>query len=590
MEATEIRMNCKMMAALVAVVGLSLSASATIYTFPTAGGDLSSATAWGSMRPTSADTAKIDKAGIYSLSEDVTFKDLDIRAAGCTFAIGGNKMTFAAVTGNSGIRVVASNGRTVLDGGTFDLVGANFQPNHAANDMVMVVTNGCVVTNVGSCYAGIVGNRNQLVVMDDAEVYAEKLFLAYNGGQGNSITIEDGGHVYVSNYIYSEGNATKGSYGGHVLEVRGSESFLRHAGSDPICWGFQCHSNIFRISDRAAVYSLNGGLTLGQGGAACSNNCVYVENCATGSFKDVRCNSAGNVISVSNATLICSGEFDLGYAGASSSNNLFRAYGANTVLTLPTGKDLFSSRSKTNSFCTVSLEHGVTWNCGGRNMMGRTHNSVFRITGNGTVVGDSASDLYFGDKDVPLTMDSVSNRLEVLDGAMLHVKRIPVMGVANTLCVSNATLNITADSVGLRMGYRSSGSLATNCVLVLQGKMPKVDIEDTDPSNTWTCRFDNGSTLRFEIPADGYAKDYVPFETENEFTLVDNASCLEIACDEFVAKTGGKLHLIHAGSISSTTANRLKACVLPERCSLIVDGGDVYLKSPKRSGLVISFY
>ena len=62
-------------------------------------------------------------------------------------------------------------------------------------------------------------------------------------------------------------------------------------------------------------------------------------------------------------------------------------------------------------------------------------------------------------------------------------------------------------------------------------------------------------------------------------------------CAEFVAKTGGKLHLIHAGSITSETKDRLDAyaSTLPERCTLIVEDTDVYLKSPRVTGFVISF-
>jgi hypothetical protein len=50
------------------------------------------------------------------------------------------------------------------------------------------------------------------------------------------------------------------------------------------------------------------------------------------------------------------------------------------------------------------------------------------------------------------------------------------------------------------------------------------------------------------------------------------------------------LHLIHARSINEATANRLKACSLPEKCSIIVDGGDVYLKSKSMKGCILIFH
>ena len=80
------------------------------------------------------------------------------------------------------------------------------------------------------------------------------------------------------------------------------------------------------------------------------------------------------------------------------------------------------------------------------------------------------------------------------------------MGVANTFCISNATVNIGDDSVGLRVGYRFGASPATNCVLVMQGETPKVNIVVS--SDKKACKFDNGSTLRFEIPKKNLHLDF----------------------------------------------------------------------------------
>ena len=229
-------------------------------------------------------------------------------------------------------------------------------------------------------------------------------------------------------------------------------------------------------------------------------------------------------------------------------------------------------------------------------MMARTHHSVFRVAGDGTSIGSTGAHFYFGDNTTDEsavgTFNSVSNRLEVLDGATFNARRLPVMGIANTVCISNATVNLGGDNVGLRVGYnvQSGYSNSTNCVLVLQGTTPKVEINSVAADND-ACWFANGSTLRFEVPKDGYADGYVPLTTNSKFLMEDDASKLEIDCAEFVAKTGGKLHLIHAeGGINAASKTRLAACVstLPERCTLIVEDTDVYLKSPRVAGFVIS--
>ena len=206
---------------------------------------------------------------------------------------------------------------------------------------------------------------------------------------------------------------------------------------------------------------------------------------------------------------------------------------------------------------------------------------------------------YFGDNatdsSAVATFNSVSNRLEVLDGATLNAKRMIVMGVANTLCVSNATVNVdrNEDATGLRIGYNqpSGYSDSTNCVLVMQGVTPKIEIQSADSGNG-ACWIANGSTLRFEIPREGYAEGYVPLTTNSKF-LMDTGSKLEIDCTEFAAKTGGKLHLIHAeGSIVNEAQAILNACAstLPEGCTLIVEDKDVWLQAPSRAATIITFH
>ena len=96
MKATEMRMSCKVIAALVAVVGLAFSAFAAEYTFPNAGGDLADETAWGGTKPGDSDFAIVNKAGTYTLSSDVTFGGLRVLAGSSTFNFGNHKMTAPA--------------------------------------------------------------------------------------------------------------------------------------------------------------------------------------------------------------------------------------------------------------------------------------------------------------------------------------------------------------------------------------------------------------------------------------------------------------------------------------------------------------
>ena len=589
MESTEVRMNCKVIAALVAVVGLSLSASATIYTFPTAGGDLSSPAAWGGTRPTAADGVNIDQAGTYTLSENVSFSNLSVKASGCIFNFGNYKMTLKDSTNTSGSGLFVSpgdNARTVFSGGTYDLLKTTCAiAAYNVKNANTVFTNGCIVTNAYQFQAGRYNSGARTEIAGNAKVYATTGVLGYDqGAKDNTLEIYDGGQLHVSGALYGDINGTENAYGGHRLFVHGPGSAVYHMNSNLAQLGFRAHSIKSRISDFGLFSSANGGLSMARG-----NNSFLIDSGATGILYRVRYASAGNSLIVSNATFTCRNEFSLGYSGESCSNNLFRAYGADTKLTFPSG-DLFSSREKTNSFCTVSLEGGVKWNCGSRNfMMARTHHSTFQLVGAGTTLystNASSGWFYIGDKDITGTIYSISNRFAILDGAMFKANRIHLMGIDNELCVSNATLHLIDDTTGLRIGW---GGSSTNATLVLQGETPKVRSEAAANHNG--CAFNCGSKLRFEIPEQGYAKGYVPFEVSCPFAF-DGATCkLEIDCDDFVAKTGGKLHLIHAYSINDTTATRMRnTCTLPEGCELIISGGDVYIKSKvKNRGFAIIY-
>ena len=152
------------------------------------------------------------------------------------------------------------------------------------------------------------------------------------------------------------------------------------------------------------------------------------------------------------------------------------------------------------------------------------------------------------------------------------------------MIVSNATLNLGQSDTGLQIGWGGK-----DCVLVLQGATPKVRSVTTYDH---AFRFQGSGGLRFEVPVDGYDRGYVPVEVPSGAFRFNTEGCkLEIDCEDFVARTGGKLHLIHAASIDTDTATRMRnTCTLPEGCELIISGGDVYIKSRvKNRGFAIIY-
>ena len=574
-------------------------------TYQNAGGDLASTDSadWGGTSPGSSDNAIVNQAGTYTLSSDVTFGRLRVRTTGSTFNLSGHNQTAALFVEN------VANAHNVFRGGMLDINNGEIRPAYNASGINTTFTDGCVVTNAKTFYAARECSNAKTELAGGSKAYVGRLSLVDGGsnkyGSDNTLEIYDGAQLYVTNRIYSDVNlptaTEETSHGGQSLIVRGAGSVL--SDNTPISsylasLGNSRDSNTFRFSDNAFAY-FRTGVQLNAG-----KNSLFVENGATCNLVRVNFNSSDNIVLVSNAVLNCSrvqsGNPLFVYA-VGASNNLFRVYGSGSSLSLGVNTgDFFGAAN--SGYNTVSFESGAVWGFDGNrtNMMARTHHSTFRVTGEGTTVGTTGRQFYIGgdittDPALVATINSVSNRLEVLDGATLATRRLPVMGVANTVCVSNATVNIggNTDVVGLRVGYNvpNGYSNSTNCVLVLQGTTPKVEIHSAAADNG-ACWFANGSTLRFEIPKEGYAKELVPLTTNSKFLMDDEASKLEIDCAEFVAKTGGKLHLIHAdGGITAVSKTRLAACAetLPRGCTLDVKDTDVYLKSPRVAGFVISF-
>ena len=169
--------------------------------------------------------------------------------------------------------------------------------------------------------------------------------------------------------------------------------------------------------------------------------------------------------------------------------------------------------------------------------------------------------------------------------------RMYLMGVGNELSISNGTVEITGhSSLGFSVGDRTSGTTHTNNMVTLSGETPKLKIL----TDYMPFRLRGGTTLRIRVPKDGYATGYVPIDLACNFE-VDSSSTLVLDCDEWAARTGGTLHLIRSKAFADnvdpagTTVARLEATSLPPDCRLVVSSGSVYLKCPRRKGIIVSF-
>ena len=594
-----------------------LPVQAADFTFPSAGGNLASATEWGGTLPGTGDKIKIDQAGDYTLSGDVTFNSFYVSIGGCNFTFGNHSMTASASSGRGfGVEPIGG-AQTVFSGGLFDLSGtANIQACNVApvESSTVVFTNNCVVTNVNYFIATRGCKKNAKVsISGGSKVYAKELYVAYDGGTEGVLDIYDGGQVHVTSRIYSEANGTVNSYAGHTLRVSGEGSRLNYTAGNNVSWGFRQSCNTLMCIDGGTVnFSGTGGINLGGSGSnvGATGNVLFVEHGATAIFPIIRSNtdynrifvgdgaslttakllvsSRQNEIILSNATLSCSStDFSLATVD-NSTGNVFRAIGSDSSLALPESKYWFQSGHH-NMF---SLEGGIKLNVQCDALFTNSQHSVFRVTGAETEFGDSDGGLsnrfYIGDKNNQVTDACASNVLEVSDGAVFHSNNIYLMGIGNALVVSNGTVNIYTE-MGLRAGYRDASRNSTNTigsVVRLCGEKPKIKVSSSAAN---ACMFANQSILRFEIPEVGYAKGHVPISADGTFKF--DATCrLEIDCAAFARSGGRRLSLVEAGSdITEEVGNNLLANVrgLPEGSRLKISGRTVQLICPR--SFIMSF-
>ena len=575
-------------------LGLVLSAGtlmAANKTFQNAGGDLASTDTadWDGAAPGTSDTAIVDKAGTYTLSGDVEFNVLNVKNGGETFNFTGRTLKTTKSSGEAIICAPSLGNPIVFNGG--------------------VITN---TTSSGRFSATKNCSDGRVEITGGAKIHVAQLYVQNGTGTNNVLEVSVGGKVTVTDYLYSDANGTDGTYGGQTLRVTGSGSSLKYTGARDVSWGFKQGGNTLHVTDDADFTSTASSKTFflgSQNNADVTNNAVIVERSATATIPKIVSRTAGNrmfvgdgaalsvptlqldsganEILVSNATFNCSTAFSLGNF-SSSIGNVFRAIGPDASLSLPSLEGMFANGYGN----TFSLEGGFKWNKGINTFCTNTHHCVFRVSGEGTVFGDATTFknfFYFGSSDsgASVTEACASNTLEILDGAVFNAARIALMGYANALVVSNATVRMAKsdDAIGMRVGYTKTGAPSSSgCMVRLCGTNPKIDIDEQG-----SVTFANNSILRFEIPRDGWEKNHVAISTTGAFNFEPGCR-LEIDCGEFVRSGEGDLTLIEAGSsISESVAANLLANVtgLPEGVKIKISGRTVKLHCSK--GFVISY-
>lgn len=561
-------------------------------TFNKAGGDLASGEAgdWdGGVAPGESEGVVLDKGGVYTISRDIKRSSLTVSADGAVLRFGDKCLTTTgSVSGKK------ENATISFEGGTFNLSGSgNFSPAQVAGvNAVAIVTDGCVITNVSQFNATSYAGLSRTVVSGNSRIYAQKCYVGTQGGSGNRLEIVDGAQVHIDGVVSLDGNGSGDQYGGSQLLVSGAGSLLHQIGGETafVRLGQRLTGDRFVVTEGASAVSDFGGVKLGM-----EDSRVVVEKGATLGVPRFYYDGSENTTVVSNADFACTSDFSLAYADNESqynqsgrSNNVFLVTGTDATASIK-GPDVFG----TGHHNVFRLQDGARLqpSTSLKEFMTQTCNSRFEVSGEGTLFGGSDDQFWVAHGSAVISSNNV---ISVENGAKVLAANVYLQGVANEIAISNATVEIEgASDVTFGIGARSAGTPHTNNVLSLAGAMPKLKIKNGG-NNILPLRMSGGSTLRFRVPKDGFAKGHVPVELACALEI-DTTSFVEIDCEEWAAHTGGRLHLVEAKSFSDnkndpvgTTVSRFNLAELPPECSLIVDQGNVYLKCPRRDGFIVS--
>ena len=564
------------MKTLTCLLGVFMVALCHAADFPSAGGDIASngADGWNGAKPGSGEEAKFTKAGTYTASGDVTFGSVNFASDGLVFDLRSGNRT---VTLNGATPIVgpsAANATNYLKGGSWNGTGMKFQS--IGDGYTLMLSDGAVITDAGTFSPGYSLKDNTIILTGASEIHANEFKLHEWSKTGTKLDVGDGSKVYSTGNFLVQGGGSTPFVGNHLVDVHGANSLLQVGGDFEI--GRVNSDNVVRIRDGAS-FSVEGtskSVIIGGGG----RHLLEVLNGATATVKGTKFSTCDNRILVSNATYTASWNFYLGTTSAVTGN----------VVTV-TGPDAVFDW-KGNVFGTgcgnvFELSDGATWRMGGNNatLMGSASNNLLRVTG-GAVLENVANPA--GDNNFYIGNDNETkggNTIEILDGANVRVERFFVRGVGNRVVVSNATLRAWAVSSNEKYGiWLGHGSNSSGNTLVVCGATPSVTLNG--------CTLQNGSTIRFEVPKDGYAADHVPVTTRALSPTSTATEKFEIDCSAWAANPNAvrKLVLMRTTTdIASATADWILAqnSGLPESIRLKVTDREVILQ--KRDGFILSF-
>ncbi|MBE6396725.1 MAG: hypothetical protein E7046_06960 [Lentisphaerae bacterium] len=531
------------------------------YAFPSVGGDISSAEAWNGILPIGvaipgeADSIDISQpSDEYKITQDVTFGNIRFTGGSGLFLVDATGRDVNFTTNKNALYTYTSANETgrhiTLKGGHWNLNGGEWLGIDSHNTFEL--RDSCVLTNISTCWATMWSQSSaHLSLKNGSSIFCNE-FRVGNKNFSGTVDINDGSKIIVKNNFYTD-------TGGTVTDVLNCHTTVSGEGSlieaKNVFLGYKTSGNYIKVCDGAtircasflinsskgndnrlvlnnAALDVDGFIWLKDGAARGSKSGIAATNSiiSVSAFTN-SCQSA--YLDFQNVQFECNGEFHPFYYGRygtvrfGGGNGNLPSFMKNPVMlfgTSPIGH-------------TLLIDDGFMWKNGNgaytKKMMQTTSNCTIRVCNNASL--EWSTQFFLGHTD--FANQCLDNVVEILDGGDMTASRFYIAGSGNTLVVKNGTLRLTDASEGMGIGYEHSNAKYTpsGAKVVISGTTPKIEAAGN-------CYLEQDSILKFEIPAQGYAEGYVPFEGLR--LLFDNTASIRVDCEDYLAAGGGVLTLM----------------------------------------------
>ena len=473
----DIIMNPKLAVAGAVFLALCSNISSWAVDFPSASGDISSASAWGGTLPSTTDPVRFKtKNGVYTAANDVQFGAMTVTAANVTFNMGVAAGEDPRLLKFKSFMAPSKDQSILLNGGIWDFQNGYFSccdrdKNRQSSRQLVVLDGGAIVTNVGTIRISYRDANNTLRLVNGSKMYFSKCDWDYGAGKSNAVEVLSGSELVASSYIrdsyYTSGD---GTYTCTRFLASGTGSKIRLTGTvstsgwQDFSLGSVYAGGSLTVADNASVDSALD-FVMGKGTAGhetlatvrSGGTMTLAGNAVIGSAES----TFGHVMAVSNATSSVSIEGDLKIGSGKNTHGnsvTISDNGAISCFKMSVGGGSGSCSNTLAVTDSGTLTLSSEWYIGKE--AGSHDNTVTvsdggRITGLAVRMADSTT--------------AYNNRLILMNGASLTSRIVHLGGYSsggtagghnNSLYVSNATLNCT------RLNFGMAPSAVSNTVFI----------------------------------------------------------------------------------------------------------------------------